>query len=89
MTSTHHDDPDAIVERVRAFFTTALPKTPLGPDQDYFTQGLVNSLLALELVMYLEKNFAIRVEVEDLDLDNFRTINRITAYVRGKLATPH
>ncbi|WP_033429268.1 acyl carrier protein [Saccharothrix syringae] len=80
------DDLDPIVEQVRAFFTSALPETHLEPDQDYFALGLVNSLLALELVTHVEKNFAIRVEVEDLDLDNFRTLNRIAAFVRGKLS---
>ncbi|WP_415365002.1 acyl carrier protein [Saccharothrix sp. BKS2] len=80
------DGPDPIVEQVRAFFTSALPKTHLEPDQDYFALGLVNSLIALELVTHVEKKFAIRVEVEDLDLDNFRTLNRIAAFVRGKLA---
>ncbi|XVS61312.1 acyl carrier protein [Actinosynnema sp. CA-299493] len=75
-----------IVEEIRAFFASALPESTLEPDQDYFALGLVNSLLALELVTYVEKRFAIRVDVEDLDLDNFRTMNRIAAFVRGKLA---
>jgi methoxymalonate biosynthesis acyl carrier protein len=80
------DDLGPIVERIRAFFASALPESRLEPDQDYFALGLVNSLLALELVTYVEKSFTIRVEVEDLDLDNFRTMNRMAAFVRGKLA---
>ncbi|MFI9005603.1 acyl carrier protein [Actinosynnema sp. NPDC053489] len=80
------DDQGAIVERIRAFFTSALPESALEPDDDYFALGLVNSLLALELVTHVEKAFAIRVDVEDLDLDNFRTMRRIAAFVRGKLA---
>ncbi|PSL57067.1 acyl carrier protein [Saccharothrix carnea] len=80
------DDLGPIVERIRAFFASALPESPLEPDQDYFALGLVNSLLALELVSYVEKSFTIRVDVEDLDLDNFRTMNRIAAFVGGKLA---
>ena len=80
------DDLGPIVERIRAFFASALPENPLEPHQDYFALGLVNSLLALELVTYVEKSFTIRVDVEDLDLDNFRTMNRIAAFVRGKLA---
>ncbi|OKI32050.1 hypothetical protein A6A25_26365 [Saccharothrix sp. CB00851] len=80
------DDLGPIVERIRAFFVSALPESQLEPDQDYFALGLVNSLLALELVTYVEKSFAIQVDVEDLDLDHFRTMNRIAAFVRGKLA---
>ncbi|WP_411970304.1 acyl carrier protein [Saccharothrix longispora] len=80
------DDPEAIVGRLRAFFASVLPEIDLEPDQDYFALGLVNSLLALELVTRVEKEFGIEVDVEDLDLDNFRTMDRIAAFVRGKLA---
>ncbi|MBY8849393.1 acyl carrier protein [Saccharothrix sp. MB29] len=71
---------------MRAFFASVLPEIDLEPDQDYFALGLVNSLLALELVTRVEKEFGIEVDVEDLDLDNFRTMDRIAAFVRGKLA---
>ncbi|HKN98219.1 MAG TPA: acyl carrier protein [Pseudonocardiaceae bacterium] len=55
-----------------------------GPDEDYFAVGLVNSLLALELVAHVERRFGITVEVEDLDLDNFRTMHRTAEFVRRK-----
>ncbi len=58
----------------------------IGPDEDYFAKGLVNSLFALELVTFVERRFGLAVEVEDLDLDHFRTINRLTDFVRLKTA---
>jgi methoxymalonate biosynthesis acyl carrier protein len=60
-----------------------------GPDEDYFARGLVNSLMALELVTFVEQRFGICVEVADLDLDNFRTMRKIARFVlRKKAAAP-
>ena len=56
----------------------------LGPDDDYFALGLVNSLFALELVTFVEHRFGLVVEVEDLELDHFRTIGRLTDFVLAK-----
>ncbi|HSV66606.1 MAG TPA: phosphopantetheine-binding protein [Mycobacteriales bacterium] len=79
---------DKVVEDLRVFFSQALTGNVPGPDEDYFAQGLVNSLLALELVAHVEWRFGVSVEVEDLDLDNFRTMNRIAEFVRKKRSVP-
>jgi len=55
-------------------------------DVDIFAAGLVNSLFAMQLVLFLESAFAIRVENEDLDFDNFRTLNAIAGFVERKVA---
>lgn len=67
-------------------FVTSLVDAEPGPDEDYFELGLVNSLAALELVTFVEHRFGITVRVEDLDLDNFRTVNRLTGFVLLKTA---
>ncbi|MEV8390858.1 MULTISPECIES: acyl carrier protein [unclassified Streptomyces] len=72
-----------ITEEVTEFLTAAL-RRPIGPDDDYFAMGLANSLFALELVTFVEERFSFTVEVEDLDLDSFRTANRITDLVLRK-----
>jgi methoxymalonate biosynthesis acyl carrier protein len=51
-----------------------------------FEIGLVNSLFALQLVTFLEKEFAILVENDDLDLENFNTIDHIFQFVVNKQA---
>lgn len=58
----------------------------LGLDDDIFEQGLVNSMFALQLVMYLEKEFAIKVENDDLQLTHFNTINNIEQFIQRKHA---
>jgi acyl carrier protein len=47
----------------------------------------VNSLLALQLVNFLQKEFAVTIEDEDLDFENFRTLNNMGALLERKTAT--
>ncbi|MFE9680915.1 acyl carrier protein [Streptomyces sp. NPDC006285] len=78
--------PDSVLEDLRSFLASALPGAALGIHDDYFEQGNANSLFALELVTFVEREFSIAVEVEDLDLDNFRTLARTAGFVHAKRA---
>jgi methoxymalonate biosynthesis acyl carrier protein len=57
----------------------------LDPDKKLFSAGYVNSLFALQLVTFVEKTFSIRVENEDLDIENFDSVTAIDRFVRRKL----
>lgn len=72
-----------LVERLVRYFGV-VTATRLEPDDDYFMMGLVNSLRALEIVAYLERTFDIEIDIDDLDLDNFRTARRTAAFVTRK-----
>ena len=72
-----------LVEELRAYFGS-IAAAELGSDDDIFALGLVNSLRALEIVVHVEQTYGISVDVEDLDLDNFRTAARAAAYVERK-----
>ncbi|RII13767.1 D-alanine--poly(phosphoribitol) ligase subunit 2 [Streptomyces sp. YIM 130001] len=76
-------DPELITERITGFLTASL-RVSVGPDDDYFAQGLANSLFSLELVTFVEDTFGLTVEVEDLNLDSFRTARRVTDFVLSK-----
>ncbi|MBE8523471.1 acyl carrier protein [Amycolatopsis sp. H6(2020)] len=75
---------EEILVELTGFFATATAGNTPGPDEDYFALGLVNSLLALKLVTHIERRFGIEVATADLDLDNFRTMNRVTEFVLRK-----
>ncbi|GAA4671271.1 acyl carrier protein [Phytohabitans rumicis] len=77
-------DRSAVARDLHDFIAPALAG-PVGPDEDYFALGL-NSLFAIELVVFVEQRFDLEVEVADLDLDHFRTISRLTAFVLAKTA---
>lgn len=63
--------------QIRTFLNRFFKKHDLQDDDDIFELGFVNSLFAMQLVMFIEKTFSIRIQNEDLKFDNFRSINAI------------
>jgi acyl carrier protein len=51
-----------------------------------FEMGFVNSLFAMKLVSYIEQEFAIEVDNEDLEISNFNSVDRIVGYIENKKA---
>jgi acyl carrier protein len=75
-------------EKVKTYLLQKIGEgTELGYDEDIFESGLVNSMFALQLVMYLEKEFSIKIENKDLVLGNFNTVNHIAEFVSQKQGT--
>ncbi len=70
--------------RLKTFLTRYIHNYELKDDTDIFGGGLVNSLFAMQLITFLEKEFAITIENEDLKLDNFRTINAMATLIEKK-----
>lgn len=70
--------------RIKAFLTKFFRDYELQDDEDIFSLGFVNSLFAMQLVMFLEKEFSIKVDNNDLDFSNFRSINAIYELINRK-----
>lgn len=58
----------------------------LDGDDDIFAAGFVNSLVIVQLIRFLETDFSITVEDDELEIDNFRTVNRILSFIARKTA---
>jgi methoxymalonate biosynthesis acyl carrier protein len=61
----------------------------INDDFDIFEAGLVNSLFAIELMTFLEKAFNIKVTMDDLDMENFKTVNSTGRFVQRKREGSH
>ncbi|HVG09968.1 MAG: hypothetical protein QOH06_4902 [Acidobacteriota bacterium] len=75
---------DQTQTKIKEFLSRFFKNQDLQPEEDIFALGFVNSLLAMQLVAFVEKEFGIRVGDEDLDLDNFRSIQAISNLVARK-----
>jgi methoxymalonate biosynthesis acyl carrier protein len=51
---------------------------------DIFRSGFVNSLFAVQLVMFVEERFGVTVDSEEMELGNFRSVDAVTGYVLRK-----
>ena len=50
-------------------------------DASFLEEGIVDSVGIMELVMFLEENFGLTVDDEDLTPDNFDSVNKLAAYI--------
>ena len=72
--------------KIRQFLAKYFRDHELADDEDIFALGFVNSLLAMQLVQFVEKEFGVVVADDDLDIDNFRSVDKIAALVASKAA---
>jgi acyl carrier protein len=56
------------------------------PDDDLFSTGVLDSLGILQLVLFIEEQFGIKVPDEDVLFENFQTVAAMTRYLEAKLA---
>lgn len=78
-----------VKQTVRDFILRSAPINKLEDDDDLFASGIVNSLFAVQLMTFVEKTFAIDVDVDDLDIANFKSLNATTAFVLRKNGRLH
>lgn len=81
------EDTGATKEKIKSFLSRYVKKRNLQDNDDFFALGVINSLLAMQLVMFVEKEFKIKVEKEDLDLKNFSSIHALSNFVGRKTGT--
>ncbi len=78
------NDKQEMYYKVRDFICKVTRKQELKDDDDIFEGGIINSLFAMQLVLFLEKQFNIRINGTELKRDNFKNINTIVKFLEEK-----
>jgi methoxymalonate biosynthesis acyl carrier protein len=73
-------------DTIRAFVARHTGGAAITDDLDIFAGGLVSSLFAVQIVMWVERTFELPVHSEDLDMGNIRSIDAIATFVARKRA---
>lgn len=77
-----------ISERVRAYINqnlTTFNEETFSDEDDIFSLGFVNSLFAMKLLAFLEAEFNITVESEEMELSNFSSVANIERFITHKM----
>lgn len=72
---------DTIEAKVAQLLAARLHLDVPSRDTDLFEAGLLDSLAFVDLVMDLEQTFGLRVSPDDLEVETFRSIERIARFV--------
>jgi len=73
-------------ENIAEFIAARVGKASIAPTASLIESGLVDSLIVLEVVGYLEAEFGVEFTPEDITLENFETVEAIETLVRQQRA---
>ncbi len=80
---------DEIRQTVRAFLIdniyAGIENAELKDESPLISTRIIDSIVALKLVSYLEEKFNVEFEAHEVDQDNLDTINKIVSFVQSKM----
>ena len=79
-------DASALEARVRQLFRDKLKLEVPSADTDLFETAVLDSMMFVDLLVHLEREFGVKVALEDIEFDHFRSIERITQFVARRVA---
>jgi acyl carrier protein len=82
VTAVYEDE--AVRSRVLEFLLRYVDDPAELEGMQLITGGVLSSLATVALISHLEKEFGIEVDDDDLELENFDTLDSIVGFVRGK-----
>jgi acyl carrier protein len=78
----------SVEERIQEFISEELMfqsgVTGIPADQSLITSGVLDSLALLRLIMFLQEEFKVKIQDEEVIPDNFETISAIDAFLTRK-----
>lgn len=78
------DSAEAVKARLARVFVERLAVEVPSPDTDLFETGILDSLRFVELLAVLEETFGVQVAVDELEIDDFRSLSRIAEFLAQK-----
>lgn len=72
--------------KVKEYLSKIFDVSKVTNEDNIFEKGLVNSLFAMQLIQFIEAEFDITLDDNDLDLENFKNINAIVDLIDRKVS---
>lgn len=72
-------------ERIFQFFVEKKKADGLSYDTELLKSKHINSLFALQIVLFVEKEFGVKLTKKEISVENFHSINAIAALVDSHL----
>ncbi len=69
---------------LEAIFSEQLNVAVPARDTDLIGEGYLDSVMFVDLLLVLEQEFGITIQLEQLEFDNFQTINKIADFVESQ-----
>ena len=73
-----------ILAYIKDNFMNGQPEDDLLPADDLLGSGIIDSMGFMRLVMFIETEMGTKIPPEDMTIENFMTVDSITAYLNGR-----
>ena len=81
-------DNGSVASRIRSFVLQTFPlarRRNIGDSADLLESGIIDSLGVLDLVTFMQQEFAVSLEDDDLTPENFKSIECMAQFVERML----
>ena len=78
---------DRTISNLEKFIATQILKQPdrkIAADESLLSSGLIDSFSLMDLALYVEDTFGVRIEDTELNADTFDTLNQLSALIESR-----
>lgn len=61
------------------------PKRSIAPDEPLLSSGLVDSFSLVDVALFVEDNFGVRIEDTELNVSTFDTLNQLASLIQSRM----
>ena len=78
---------DTIISSLEKYIAAEILKQPnraISPDEPLISSGMVDSFSLMDLALFVEDTFGVRIEDTELNADTFDTLNQLAALIAAR-----
>ena len=78
---------DTIIPVLETYIATQVLKQPnrkISPDESLISSGLIDSFSLMDLALYVEDTFGVRIEDTELNANTFDNLNQLAALIASR-----
>jgi acyl carrier protein len=76
-----------LIDEIRALIAEKLMVNVESPQTDLLQDGVLDSVSLVQLILHLEERFGVRIELQDLELDDLKSVGSIANLVAARAVT--
>jgi acyl carrier protein len=76
-----------IIEKLSTYITTEILKQPdrkLEPSESLISGGLIDSFSLVDLALFVEENFGVRIDDTELNAATFDSLDELSSLISGR-----
>lgn len=73
-----------VKQKIRDYISRAAFDSNFKDDDNLFELGVVHSLFAVQLILFIEKEFDIELDEDEINFDNIKSINDIADLIESQ-----